>query len=206
MTAETETVTVAAVERRPFQIDGVLDIETSAWDRYVLSATYDGGRPRIWYSGDAMIDYIRRRGGVWWSHAGGIFDLLYILERARVRGLACQVDRSQHRVTRIVMGKATFRDSYSLWPVPLDDICGALGRPTPHLPWKCICGLRTCPCGKCGGCGGFCQIGSRAKQGDPDLAEYCKADCRALYDGLTELAGFATTHKIALRGTLGQTA
>jgi DNA polymerase type B, organellar and viral len=67
----------------------------------------------------------------------------------------------------------------------------------PSLPWPCSCGR---------GCGGYCQIGSRAADGDPDLEAYCIADCRALYDGLVALDEFAESAGIRLRGTLGHTA
>jgi len=208
-----------AVTRRPFQIRGAFDIECSDWDRFAVAATYDGRRAKVYYSGDEMIDDLRRIGGIWVSHGGGVYDNLYALERCRVRGIPCQVDRSQHRVTRVVIGSLTLRDSYSLWPVPLDEICGALGDPVPRLPWPCVC---RCTCGRpdctssgsrrgdgsCGrSCGGYCQIGERAAAGDPDLEEYVKADARRLYDGIHgELAEFAADHKITLRGTLGQTA
>lgn len=204
--------------RRPFRIRGTFDIECSDWDRFAVAATYDGHRAKVYYSGDQMLEDLRRMGGCWLSHGGGVYDNLYALERARVLTIPCQVDRSQHRVTRVVMGKLTLRDSYSLWPVPLDEICGALGRPTPKLPWPCVC---RCTCGQidcsssgsrrgdgsCGrSCGGYCQIGDRAAHGDPDLEEYVKADAKDLYDGFHFLADFATEHEVTLRGTLGQTA
>jgi hypothetical protein len=189
-----------------FKMSGTLDIETGSWSHFALACIYDGHRPKIFYDGDEMIDELRRRGGIWYAHAGGTFDLLYVLERARARGIACQIDRSQHRVTRIVMGKLTLRDSYSIWPVPLDEICGALGRAAPTLPWKCICGRD---------CGAYCQIHARMRERtdgtpimpwDPDLEDYCKADAIALYDGMLALADFAASCKIKLAGTLGQTA
>lgn len=191
---------------RPFKCTGTFDIESADWDRPVLGVCYDGHLPKVFHDCDRMIDHMRRIGGIWFAHAGGVYDLLYVLERCRDRGISCQVDRSQHRVTRIVIGNLTLRDSYSLWPTPLDDLCGFAGLPVPHLPWKCICGKQTCGCGKCGGCGGYCRIGERAAEGDPDLEAYCIADCRALYDALHLLDEWAVEHKIALRGTLGQTA
>ena len=183
--------------RGAFKLSGTLDIECADWDRFVLGVIYDGHRPVVFYSGDEMIDELRRRGGVYYAHAGGVYDLLYVLERARARGISCQVDRSQHRVTRIVMGKLTLRDSYAIWPVPLDDICGAVGLPVPELPWSCTCGRA---------CGGYCRIADKARDGEPDLEDYCKADTIALYRGLEMLRDFATEHRIALKGTLGQTA
>jgi hypothetical protein len=221
---------VATKERLPVEISGTFDIECSDWSRFALGVVYDGAKLRHWwgtesdlaaddvpaelgavpddreYGIDRMIDYMRIRGGIWYGHGMGIFDGLAVLERARAREIPCQVDRSAHRVTRVVMGSLTMRDSYSLWPVPLDDICGALRRPVPHLPWPCVCGKKTCSCGRCGGCGGYCQIGERAMQGDPDLLSYCEADCTTLYDGLHKLRDFATSSRICLRGTLAQTA
>ena len=180
-----------------FPLAGTLDIESASWDRFVVGCAYNGDVARVFYSLDGMIDHLRGVGGTWYAHAGGVYDFLAILERARARGIACQVDRSQSRVGRIVMGSLTLRDSYAIWPVPLDEICGALGRPVPALPWGCTCGQN---------CGGYCQIGTTARDGDPDLEDYCKADCVALYDGLTLLKSFASDHRINLRGTLGQTA
>ena len=194
------------VKRRPFKITGVFDIECASWSDYVVGCYYDGNRPKLFYSGDAMIDHMRAVGGVVFGHAMGVYDGLYVLERARARGISCQVDRSSHRVTRIVMGSLTLRDSYGLWPVPLDDICGALGRPVPRLPWRCQCDKRNRKIDGRRGCGGFCRISAKAAKGDPELEQYVIDDCRALYDGIVQLDEFATDHKIALRGTLGQTA
>ena len=188
---------MSEVKRRPFRIDGTLDIECADWDQFCLAATFDGSRARVYYDGDEMIDDLRMRGGVHFAHAGGVYDLLWVLERARVRRIPCQVDRAQHRVTRIVMGGLTLRDSYSLWPAPLDELCGAVGEPVPELPWGCICGQS---------CAGFCQILERARRGDPDLEEYCKADARVLYLALRRLGEWTADHRISLRGTLGQTA
>src|SRR5580692_1351987 len=64
---------------------------------------------------DGMIDYLRARGGMYWAHNGGCYDFRAILERLRVRGISCQVDRSSQRVTRVVVGSLTLRDSYSIW-------------------------------------------------------------------------------------------
>lgn len=196
-------------KRQTLKIDGTLDIECADWDVFCVGATYDGSRARVFYDGDQMIDDLRRRGGMYFAHAGGVYDLLYVLERARVRGIPCQVDRAQHRVTRIVMGGLTLRDSYSLWPAPLDDLCGAIGEAVPKLPWSCVCCSRcgagkSCVCGR--GCGGYCQISTRALRGDPDLEDYVRADARVLFRALRHLREVTADFGIALRGTLGQTA
>ncbi len=182
---------------KDLEISGAFDIECSDWDVFQVAATYSGGKAKLFYNGDALIDYLIKRGGTWWAHAGGIYDMLYVLERARERGIPCQVDRSQHRVTRIVMGSLTMRDSYALWPAPLDELCGAIGAEVPALPWACTCGRD---------CGGYCRISEKASEGDPDLESYVKADAKSLYDALHKLREFAIANRITLKGTLGQTA
>jgi hypothetical protein len=223
---------MTAADPLPVEITGTFDIECASWTRFALGVVYEGiGEGAHWWGAvsdldedrdpdadlppelhntpeddlrigesgglDGMIDYMRARGGIWWGHAMGIYDGLAILERLRARGIPCQIDRSSQRVTRIVVGSLTLRDSYSVWPVPLDEIAGALRRPVPALPWTCACG-KSCP--------GFCRIAEKAKEGDPDLLAYCRADCVTLYDGLHKLRDFATQHSINLRGTLAQTA
>jgi hypothetical protein len=216
-------------EKLPIEITGTIDIEAANWTRFALGVAYDGGVARHWWgvdkdlsdsdddlpasiadvapspgarSGepgglDGMLDYVRSRGGIWWVHNGGRYDTMAILERARLRNIPCQIDRGQQRVTRVVFGRAEIRDSYALWPVALDEIAGALRRPVPSLPWPCICNKK---------CGGYCRIGEWARFGDPELLDYCTADCTVLYDGLHKLRSFTGKHSIRLRGTLGQTA
>jgi hypothetical protein len=201
---------MAAKALVPISFVGTVDIECGDWDRYQLGVVCDADEERVYYDGDEMIDDLRRRGGMYFAHGGGVYDLLFVLERARVRGIPCQVDRSQHRVTRIVMGKLTLRDSYSLWPASLAELCGAIGMAVPELPWPCICGAPDSLDGKGKGigrgCGGYCQIEERARRRDPALEDYCKADARALYLVLRHLFAWAADHKIVLRGTIGQTA
>jgi hypothetical protein len=182
---------------KPLPITGTFDIETHDWIRFVCGVCYDGHRPKTFHHVDDMIDHMRKVGGTWWGHAAGTFDNLLVLERARQRHLSAQIDRSAHRVTRVVMGRLTLRDSYALWPAPLDELAGAIGVACPSLPWRCNCGKD---------CGGFCQIGAKAAAGEPDLEDYCISDCRVLYDALHLLRDFCAEHKIDLRGTMGQTA
>jgi len=182
---------------RPFALTGTLDIECAEWDRFILGVTYDGDCARVWYDGDQMVAYLLERGGTWYAHAGGVYDGLYILDRFLEKRVACQSNRSQHRVSRIVAGGLTIRDSYSLWPAPLGDLCGSIGVPEPQLPWACECGRS---------CGGFCRLSTISAQGEPDLEDYCKADAVCLYRALKGLAEFTADHGIELRGTLGRTA
>jgi hypothetical protein len=179
-------------------IAGTYDIECADWDRFAVGVTYEGEHQiKVHREPDAMIDHMLSRGGTWCAHAGGIYDGLLVADRLRARGIKFSADESQARISRLVCGRLTLRDSYSLWPAPLDEISGALGRKTPSLPWPCICSRD---------CGGYCQITEKARGGDPDLDDYCIADCRDLYDGLQLLGRFAAEHSIKLKGTLGSTA
>ena len=180
-----------------FELSGTVDLEAHAWDHVVLGCVYNGDVARIFTDLDALLDHLRKVGGQFFCHAGGVYDFLAILERARARGISCSINRSQHRISRIVMGSLTLRDSYALWPVPLDELANVANLPVPSLPWPCICGHD---------CHGYCQIGLRAAVGDLDLAAYCRADCVVLYDALTKLHGFASDNRIQLKGTLGHTA
>lgn len=178
-------------------IAGTFDIECADWDRPVVMVCYQGDTHRVFHSLDDAIDFMRGVGGTWCAHAGGIYDGLAVADRLRARGIKFQADESQGRLSRIVCGSLVLRDSYSLFPAPLDDLCGMLGRPVPSLPWPCTCGRS---------CGGYCRIGEKAKEGDPDLEAYCVADCRDLFDGLQHLGEFAADNGIVLKGTLGGTA
>ena len=183
---------------KPIDIVGTFDIECASWDRFVLGATYDGDEVTIFRDGDQMIDSMRERGKTWAGHAAGVYDSMYVLERCRRRNIPCQVDTSQHRVTRVVIGSLSIRDSYAMWPAGLPEICGAIGRRAAALPWKCTCGH---------GCGGYCRISVKMRAaGDPDLEDYVSADVRDLYDGIAFLRSWCMDHGIILRGTLGQTA
>lgn len=180
------------------KIAGTFDIECAEWDQFSVGCTYeDEGQHRVWYNGREMIDYMRSRGGVWWGHAAGIYDTIWVARDLTQRGISYQADESDHRITRLVCGSLQLRDSFALWPAPLDDLAGALGVEVPSLPWACVCGHD---------CGGYCQIGSRANEGDPDLEAYVTADCRVLYHALHYLQATAREHGIELRGTLASTA
>jgi len=198
-----------SIRKKRLEITGTFDIECAEWDQFLLGVTCEGvegereedgsvkKETKIWYDGDAMVLYLIDRGGVWFSHAGGVYDNLFVLDKFLSKHVACQIDRSQHRVSRIVAGKLTLRDSYSLWPQGLEKLCAAIGRPEPKLPWPCECGRD---------CGGYCRLTLLAREGDPDVEDYCRADAVSLYDAIVRLRDFAEDNGIELRGTIGRTA
>jgi hypothetical protein len=180
-----------------FRCDGTLDIECASWDRFVVGCIYEPSSSFTSHDPDDYIDNLIARKGHYWAHAGGVYDLLFVAERLRARGIRYHADLSQHRVTRLVVGGLTLRDSYSLMPFPLEEVAVIAGLKAPELPWSCICRRD---------CGGYCRIAQKAAEGDPDLEAYCMEDCRVLYRSLHALAAHALAHGIDLRGTLGSTA
>lgn len=177
-------------------VTGTFDIECASWNKFAVAATYEPATgSAIHRSRAALVDHMIRAGGTWWSHAGGIYDLLAVSEEIRRRGLPCTVDLSGHRVSRIVCGKLTLRDSWSLVPLSLDAAAEMAGEVAPHLPFACSCGLA---------CGGFCTIRPGDKRSG--LADYCAADARVLYLVLQAVDEFAEREGIILKGTLGASA
>ncbi len=181
-----------------FRCDGTFDIECADWDKFRLGAVYSPGDTVVHYDPDSFVDALLARAGTFWSHAGGIYDLLLVAEILRRRKIKFHADLSQHRITRIVCGRLTLRDSYALLPFSLDELASIAGELAPALPWACECGRD---------CGGYCRIPARCAQPfDPELEDYCVADCRVLYRVIRRLMEHASEHGIDLRGTIGGTA
>lgn len=176
------------------EITGTFDIECAGWDRFVVAATYDGSSSEIHTTCSGLVDYLLARGGTWWAHCGGQYDGLAVAEELNRRRKRCQIDYPRSRMTRLVCGRTTLRDSFALLPFSLEVVAAMSGARVPKLPWPCSCRLK---------CGGYCQIGVRPAR---ELHPYVIADCRVLHAGLTELVDFAYTHRIDLQGTVGGTA
>lgn len=176
------------------ELTGTFDIECANWDRFEVAATYDGVRAKIHTSRESLVDYLLSRGGTWWAHYGGQYDGLAVAEELKRRTRACQIDYPRSRMTRLVCGNLTVRDSYGILPFGLETIAAMSGERCPRLPWDCACALR---------CGGFCRIGIEPTE---QLHDYVVADCRVLYRGMCELIDFCNTNGIELRGTIGGTA
>lgn len=185
--------------RGGFQCDGTIDIECADWDRFRLGCVYRGpGTGRVFYDLDDLIAHLVAHPGHYWAHAGGIYDLLAICDRLDRRGVKYWADPQEHRVARLRFAGVTIRDSYALVPLPLDEAAAIGGEKAPELPWSCECGRD---------CGGYCKIPARCDLPfDPDLEDYCMADCRVLYAVLHALKAHADKHGLILKGTLGSTA
>lgn len=179
-----------------FRCTGTLDIECASWDRFAVAATYtpEGGS-RIHKTIVDLCDWLLASPGCYWAHCGGTYDFLAIAEELRRRSLPCTVDLAGHRISRLVCGRVTLRDSYALVPFALDVAAPLAGARAPSLSFACTCG---------GSCGGYCTI----RPGDrrPALAEYVAQDAYVLWQVLEAIQEHAATLGLHLRGTIGGTA
>lgn len=144
---------------------------------------------------DELVTYIISRGGTWWSHNGGNYDCLAIVECLRARGDMMAISLSGSRITRAVGRGITLCDSFGIIPLGLDTAARMSGDVVSDLNWPCDCGRH---------CGGYCAIrermpASRMRQ----LAQYCANDAEVLMRALLALVAFADTHDFDLRGTIG---
>ena len=62
-------------QARPLKISGAFDIECAGWSRFVVGCTYDGHRPVLHRHIGEMVEWMRARGGTWWGHAAGVYDV-----------------------------------------------------------------------------------------------------------------------------------
>lgn len=112
---------------------GVYDIEARDWVRFAVAATWregDGG-PVYHTSARALYDYMRAKGGRWYAHNGGNYDVLFLLG-ALVHDGATIVTQGS-RVLRATVGRGEralhLLDSVKLLPARLAQIGDAVGLP-----------------------------------------------------------------------------
>lgn len=183
-------------KRKRIRVDGVFDIECQGWNKFVLGVTMTkNGESVVHYRPEDMVDEMLNYGGVWWSHNGGKYDTLQVLEVLRGWGIGQSVSLAQSRVTRTMGAGLTIRDSYALVPMGLESMA-QMGRvQVPRLWFDCSCSED---------CGGYCAIRRNMSYYlRLRLEEYCVEDCRALLAGLTALQEFADDRDYDLLGTIG---
>jgi hypothetical protein len=189
--------------RRAVKITGTLDIECASWDRFAVAATYTQNCKTIHRTIGALVDFVTRKpGATWYAHCGGAYDFLAIAEEFRRREIPCSIDLAGSRISRLVGGGITLRDSWPLVPMTLERAAVIAGERAPDLGLPCTCGRAETPLHA--GCGGYCTI----RPNDPRdrVADYCAEDCRVLYNVLVAIADEAAALGLTLRGTLGGTA
>jgi hypothetical protein len=189
-------------ERQSIPVDGVFDIETEFWDKFVVGGLLDLRNDqsiyidRTWHREDDFVDILLSFEGTLWAHNGGKFDVLWFLHHLSRRGIRAQIGLQGSRVARIAVGSLEIRDSYSLIPLRLADAAKIGGHEKAETGLPCVCE---------GDCGGYCSINRRMSFGDlAKLRGYLEVDCQSLAGALRALVGFCDTYDLDLATTVGQ--
>lgn len=183
-------------------VDAVWDIETADWDTFVCGALWTSGDGlRVWDDEDGLAEALLSlpRGSIAWAHAGGKFDVLWLLDWCRRRATIprAQIRLSGSSIASLALNAGpVFRDSCRLIPMALRDACDMF----PGTAQKERLDLR-CTCGR--DCGGYCAIkvsmlGRERKR----LHEYLEADILSLRDTMVALGEYAERNAIELAGTV----
>jgi hypothetical protein len=187
--------------RRDIEISAVFDIETENWDRYVLGGFLDAAgayQDFDFRKEEQLVDTILETEGAVWAHSGGTFDLKWLLDHVKERGLSAQVVSAGSRIVFASVGRCKLYDSRALCPLSLANFTKGLGVEKQQLSFPCKCGEE---------CGGYCSISRRmAPRFWKRLREYLEADCKSLMMGLRSLQDFARHYDLDLGATIGGSA
>lgn len=181
-------------------VDGVFDIETEAWDLYVLGGWLSSaGEYRSTRDPEELALWICRSKGDWWAHNGGHYDALWLLSVLHAwRTPDVKIALAGSRVTCVELGELRVRDSYALIPMGLAKGAELGGSAKVATGFKCDCG---------GDCGGYCRIRRGMPEADyRTLDGYLEADCRATLAMLRAVSAWCAERDVPMRGTIGGTA
>jgi hypothetical protein len=188
------------------RVDCVWDIETEDWDTFVCGGVWDRrtGDVALFEDEDGMAEALLAmpKGHTCWAHAGGRFDVLWLLDWCR------RHDRVPEAVIRLsgssiascqIKGGPLLRDSFRLMPMALRECCtmfpGCAQKERLSLP---------CTCGE--DCGGYCAISRNMNRAAKNrLLSYLEADILSLRDTLLKLVSYCDEHDVLLGGTVAST-
>lgn len=182
----------------PWSVDAVWDIECARWDQFLCGAlwTRESGM-ETFTTPDGLADALMSlpQGAQAWAHAGGKYDVLWLLDFLAEKGEMPKavVSTSGSSATSVkINGGPWLRDSARLVPMSLaraakiagpDRKKGDPGVPFEELPTKWVNN----------------PIMRR-------VLDYCASDVELLRDILFAIANYSTEQGIELRGTIGGTA
>jgi|HubBroStandDraft_5_1064220.scaffolds.fasta_scaffold00702_17 hypothetical protein len=187
------------------RVDAVWDIETAEWDTFVCGAlwTVDEGVTVYWDEdsfAQTLLALPPQTNA--WAHAGGKFDVLWLLDWCHRNGSIpnAQIRLSGSSIASLAIKRGpVFRDSSRLMPMSLAQACTMFaGERKETLGLECICGRN---------CGGYCSITvdlstpSRKRLGD-----YLVKDIESLRDTLVALNSYCASNRLVMSGTVASTA
>jgi hypothetical protein len=187
------------------RVDAVWDIETADWDKFVTGALWrkDGG-VEVYRSEDQFAEALLDIPPGWnaWAHAGGKFDVLWLLDwcKRNDRIPSAQIRLSGSSIASLAIRKGPiFRDSCRLMPMSLKQACTMFeGERKEELDLPCKCGLD---------CGGYCSISlTMPPEWRKRLEEYLVKDIESLRDTLLALDEFCSRNSLIMSGTVASTA
>ena len=193
---------------RVLQVDAILDIETEAWDTFVLGGLLDcvSGEYRSTRDPAELVDWLLARGGHVWAWNGGLYDALWLAQLIRAMGLRFTCAQAGPRVTRLECEGLVVRDAVALIPMSLAKAALMAGielAKDTGLPCRDDCVERK---RHKKACGGYCSI--RRGMSDEDFATldaYLRLDCEAAAAALDALIKEAERCEYQLAGTVGGT-
>ena len=188
------------------KIDAVWDIEAAEWDQFVTGALWTPGDGIQVYSDEdefagALLEL--PQGCNAWAHAGGRYDVLWLLDWCKRRGHIpkAQIRLSGSSIASLAIKQGPiFRDSCRLMPMSLRQAC-TMFEDSEHkeeLDLPCICGRQ---------CGGYCSISTKMPRKMLDrLNGYLVKDIESLRDTLVSLDRYCAEHRLVMSGTVASTA
>jgi len=179
---------------------GVFDIECAEWDRFICGCTLDrSNKPYVSWDEDEYARNLLDRDGVFYAHAGGRYDLLWLLDWCMRHGVAVtEVKPRGSGILSMRVGDLELRDSYALVPMTLAKCAPIGGEEKSSLALPCECGEE---------CGGYCALARRLTPGEKRLVTaYLVQDCVALSAMLLSLAWRCSDLDITVGLTVGGTA
>lgn len=191
---------------RGIAVDAVWDIETANWDQFVCGAIWtpsDG--VTVYNDEDGLANHLLSLppGATAWAHAGGKFDVLWLLDWCRRNGNIpkAQIRLSGSSIASLSIAKGpVLRDSARLMPMSLREACTMFPgcEQKQRLSFPCSCG---------NDCGGYCAIKSdMPREQYQELRDYLVSDIHSLRDTLMCLSQYAEENELLLAGTVASTA
>lgn len=179
-------------ERGTITVDGVLDIETYRWDKFLCACilTTDG-KYHVFrrHQEKEYIQFLLNFEGHLWSHNGGKFDNLHAASHFADMGLKAVIKLAGQRIISLRINELVLRDSLALIPFDLRKAAklGDFEKLDCPIP--------------------FSHFGPNMSEADMlEIIEYMKGDCRCLLSSLMRLKEWAEAVDVDLSATIGSSA